>query len=126
MLGLGKNQTKGEWYTNWRAHPAKTIVDKRWDKKTNQWIPHRNHGTEINPIITHYPLTKLQASGNVYEPIEAYEEKWEHIESTDEDGSIIILASPIEGTRCRSDLPPLYLQWKQDWKRRLNAEKTKN
>jgi|3_EtaG_2_1085321.scaffolds.fasta_scaffold33124_3 hypothetical protein len=93
----------------------------------SEWL--KNHKAKTLPsgekIVKADPkhLTKLQESYNVYEPIEAYEEKWGHIESTDEDGSIIILASPIEGTRCRSDLPPLNVQWKQDWKRRLKAIK---
>ena len=45
-------------------------------------------------------LTKLQESYNVYEPIEEYDQYGQ-----------------------RSDLPPLNVQWKQDWKRRLKAIK---
>tara|TARA_R100000808_G_scaffold24460_1_gene56390 strand:+ start:1291 stop:1653 length:363 start_codon:yes stop_codon:yes gene_type:complete len=117
MLGLGAKNKPGKWYTNWRDHRASTIVDQRWDKKKKAWVPQRNHGTKINPEKMDYPLTELQESCNVYEPIEAYEEDWDHNEKTGQ-------GTPIPGTRRRSDLPPLYIQWKDDWKRRLNAKKT--
>ncbi len=123
MLGLGAKNKQAEWYTNWRDHPAKTIVDKKWDKKSKSWVPQRSHGKRINEEISKFPLTELQKSCNVYEPIEAYEEKWDHVESLEEDGVITILAFPIEGTRQRSDLPPLYQQWKTDWSRKNNARK---
>jgi len=116
MLGLGAKKKQAEWYTNWREHPADTIHDKRWDKKSKSWIPQRNHGSKINKEISNYPLTELQESCNVYEPMEAYEEEWNHDKDTG-------TGTPVEGTRRRSDLPPLYIQWKDDWKRRLNAKK---
>ena len=115
MLGLGKKSKIGEWYTNWRNRPADTIVDLRWDKKKKKWVPQRNHGTKINPEKVDYPLTKLQESCNIHEPIEAYEEKWQHNKDTGQ-------GTPIPGTRKRSDLPPLAEQWKQDWKNRSNAK----
>ena len=116
MLGLGKKHDKGTWYHNWRKHPAKTIYDKRWDKKTKQWVPQRNHGTIISGICADYPLTSLQTEYNVYEPIVAYRERWNHEE--DKQGNFIS-AEPIPGTREQHDLPPLYVQWKQDWQRRF-------
>ena len=122
MLGLGKKQKKGSWYTNWRSHPAKTIVDKRWDKETKKLVSQRNHGVRIDKEISTYPLTEIQKSYNIYDPIEAYVEEWEH-EST-KDG-VFINAYPKPGTRRRSDLPPLYIQWKQDWSRRLKNAKKK-
>jgi hypothetical protein len=80
-----------------------------------KWI--RDH--RVFPKNTQqYPLTDLQQCGTVYEPIETYSEKWKH--EVDKNGTMT-KAFPIEGTRHRSDLPPLYIQWKQDWKRRLNS-----
>ena len=62
-------------------------------------------------------LAHLNGELNIYEPIEAYEERWftkykkvgywEDYES----------AHPIKGTRRRNDLPPVYLQWKEAAKR---------
>ena len=114
MLGL-----KTTWYTNWRTHPAETINDKRWDKKAKKWVPQRNHGTEINHVLKQYDLTELQKSGNIYEPMEAYSEEWVH--HTDDKGNYI-KAELIEDTRVRNDLPPLYQQWKTDWKNRYATQ----
>ena len=61
-------------------------------------------------------LTHLQQTVNVYQPIEAYSEKWDHIE--DKETGKFVSANPIPGTRVRNDLPPLYIQWKEDWKTR--------
>ena len=63
------------------------------------------------------PLTDLQRSVNVYEPIEAYTEKWTHKENR-KTGEFLG-AEPVPGTRKRNDLPPLYIQWKEDWKNRF-------
>lgn len=63
---------------------------------------------------------------SVHEPIEAYEEKWEHVESRDEDGSMNVLAFPVEGTRKKKDLPSLAAQWRADAKRRGLPRETSN
>tara|TARA_R100000458_G_C8087870_1_gene119845 strand:- start:200 stop:538 length:339 start_codon:yes stop_codon:yes gene_type:complete len=108
-------------YKNWdsKGPAAKTIVDLGRDKKKKAWVPQRNHGKPILGKAKDTSLTKLQESCNVYDPIEAYEEEWKHDDKTG-------TGTPIEGTRQRSDLPPLYIQWKDDWKRRLNAKTTEN
>ena len=60
----------------------------------------------------------LTGEVNVYAPIEAYYEKFEHIE--DKNGNFIS-ARPIEGTRRRSDMPSLAQQWREDWAKRRKA-----
>ena len=55
---------------------------------------------------------------NVYAPIEAYYEQWEHNE--DEHGNFVS-ARPIEETRRRSDMPSLAQQWREDWTKRCKA-----
>lgn len=96
MSVFGKGHDHGTWYTNWRDHPN----------------PDLNHKVAV---CTFHDLTDLQKSGTVYEPIEAYMQKWKH--ETDKSG-ILTNACPI-GEPHRADLPPLYIQWKQDWKRRF-------
>jgi hypothetical protein len=91
MLGLGKGHDHGEWYANWREHPGKGTTGLGSFKHT---------------------LTPLQQNHEVYEPIEAYSEQWYHDRKGDNH-------HPIEGTRVRNDLPPLYLQWRDDYKRRF-------
>ena len=66
------------------------------------------------------PLTDLQKSVNVYEPMEAYTEQWNHVE--DKKTKKYISAHPVPGTLKRNDLPPLYIQWKEDWKNRLKLK----
>lgn len=103
MNRFGKGHDHGSWYKDWRDHPSELTKGKE---------------------ISRFPLTELQQSCNVHEPIEAYEEKWEHVETKDEDGNTNVLAFPVEGTRRQSDLPPLAQQWKQDWKRRTRSNET--
>ena len=74
--------------------------------------------------VTDPPLTELQKSVNVYEPIEAYSEKWTHREDTKT--KTFLGAEPVPGTRQRNDLPPLYIQWKDDWKTRLDVLKRRS
>ena len=66
--------------------------------------------------VTNVELTHLQKTVDVYEPIEAYVQKWTHV--TDNEGNFVS-ASPVEGTKKRNDLPPLYLQWKADYRKRF-------
>jgi|TARA_Y100000034_G_C6630477_1_gene275228 hypothetical protein len=94
MLGLGKGHNHGEWYINWRDHPGPLVKS-----------------TEIKD----YLWTQLQESCNVYEPIKAYAQQWKH--ETDKSG-MMTNAYPVGDPR-RADLPPLYTQWKQDWKKRF-------
>jgi hypothetical protein len=49
---------------------------------------------------------------DVYEPIKAWSEQWHHDKKGDNH-------YPIEGTKVRNDLPPLYLQWREDYKERF-------
>ena len=55
-------------------------------------------------------LMHLNGELNLYKPIEAYRQKWFHNNKTE-------TYYPI-GERVRDDLPPVYLQWKEDFKRR--------
>ena len=95
MSLFGKGRNHGTWYTDWREHPGELVKDTEVFKPKD--------------------LTDLQKSGTVYEPIEAYMQKWKH--ETDKNGTMTN-AYPV-GEPQRADLPPLYIQWKQDWKRRF-------
>ncbi len=52
-------------------------------------------------------LQKAHIRGDIdlYRPIECYEEQWNHETQTQ-------TWSPIQGTKKRNDLPPIYMQWK--------------
>lgn len=55
----------------------------------------------------------LQATVDVYAPIEAYVEQWIHISKKAKWGwDQFISAKPKPGTKKRSDLPSLATQWK--------------
>jgi len=77
---------------------------------------HKNKITKINKIQTQHN----EGTINVYNPIEAYSEEWVHVE--DKNGTFIE-AYPKEGTRKRSDLPPVATQWQQDYKKRFCKDK---
>ena len=61
---------------------------------------------ELNDIQKKHKAGEL----NVYSPVEAYTEKWEHI--ADKQGNFIS-AMPIPETRKRKDLPSIAQQWRE-------------
>ena len=76
-------------------------------------------------------LTKIQemhmnGSINIYLPVEAHSEKWIHnkmdestgTKSNHPDYGNFISAHPVPGTKHRNDLPPIYMQWKEDYRKR--------
>ena len=63
----------------------------------------------------------IKGNLNVYAPVEAYYQEWEHI--TDNNGDFVT-ARPKPETRRRADMPSLAEQWRNDWaKRRQRMEK---
>ena len=70
------------------------------------------------PPLTDLQREHIQGSRNVYTPIEAYSQEWEHIK--DAATGQFISARAI-GPKVRNDLPPLYVQWKDDYKRRFKS-----
>ena len=81
--------------------------------KTIKVNPNIMDEARINASLNATQLAHRRGLIDVYEPIEAYEERWvtkykkigywEDYESS----------HPVEGTQRRNDLPPIYLQWKE-------------
>ena len=93
---------------------TKTFKGVAGTEKTHEVIyPTRN--VDGDTWLTPAQKDAVKGIASIHEPIEAYQEKWEHI--VDERGEYVS-AHPIEGTRERKDLPPLASQWKADAKRR--------
>lgn len=68
--------------------------------------------------LTSSQKDSLRGVIDIYEPIEAYAERWSHC--VDQRGEYVS-AEPVAGTRERRDLPPLTSQWKADAKRRFGG-----
>ena len=64
-----------------------------------------------------HPLQLAHKQGEIdlYQPIEAYSQKWKTI--FDKHGEYVS-AHPV-GEPTRNDLPPVYMQWKQDFNTRF-------
>lgn len=84
-------------------HPAKAFIYKG---KTYDIL---GRCVKDNTKLNRLQKLHIQGEINLYQPIETYREKWFH------DAKVFY---PIEGTRRRDDLPPIYLQWKEDYRRR--------
>jgi len=61
-----------------------------------------------DPSLNELQQAHIRGEINLYEGIEAYSEKWHH------KGDVY---HPIKGTRKRNDLPPIYIQWKDQFRR---------
>ena len=67
------------------------------------------------PLSNHIQVLHQSGELNVYEPVEAYSEKW--ITKTKKQGywEDYVSAQPVPGTRKRSDLPPIATQWRESF-----------
>jgi hypothetical protein len=90
----------------YRSNRTKTTVVLRLDRSK----------LKENRNLTQLQQTHVAGDINLYAPVEAYEEQWEHIE--DKEGNFLS-ASPLPGTKKRNDLPPVSVQWQQDFKARF-------
>tara|TARA_R100000655_G_scaffold60649_3_gene99006 strand:+ start:1268 stop:1582 length:315 start_codon:yes stop_codon:yes gene_type:complete len=93
-----------DWYTN---NPSKKLNGKRWNYKDNLDSLHSLQVAHHNGEL------------NLYESVESYEENWVHLENRET--RTMIKAHPKAGTRRRNDLPPVYIQWKDEYRKRSLA-----
>ena len=120
--------------TNWRGlkHWLEEHRLKKGDTFTyvNPKTKEKKTGT-IQGRVEKDNLTSIQdahlnGSMNIYQPVEAYSEKWIHNKMDESNGTPrnhheygkFISAHPVPGTKRRNDLPPIYLQWKEDYRKR--------
>ena len=73
-----------------------------------------HYNCKEDPVLNVHQREHLEGTFNVYAPIEAYIEKWEHV--ADKRGQFIT-AHPIPGTRERKNLPSISQQWRSDWEK---------
>ena len=92
-----------EWYKN---NPSKALNGKRWAYKDNL--------EQLHSLQRDHHEGKI----NLYDSIEAYSVKWTHV--IDRNTKEFVSASPIMETSRREDLPPVYIQWKDDYRSRQN------
>jgi len=62
-----------------------------------------------DPNLNEIQRAHLRGEINLYEPVEAYTESWHH------KGDVYY---PIKGTRKPANLPPIYIQWKDAFRKR--------
>ena len=67
-----------------------------------------------DPSLNELQKAHIRGEINLYEGVEAYTETWYHNGDN---------YHPIEGTKKRYDLPPIYIQWKDAF-RRANGLRT--
>jgi hypothetical protein len=68
----------------------------------------------INSTLNTIQGEHLSGEVNLYENVETFKEKWFH------KGEVYY---PIEGTRVPDGLPPIYIQWKDDYRKRYVRRK---
>ena len=98
--------------------PVKKIGLKQWykDNPSPSYVEWQSSGrsSTTKKQLNQTQLDAVQGKINVYAPVEAYKQKWFHKKDT---------YYPLNGTRVREDLPPIYIQWKDDYRKR-NASNT--
>jgi len=81
-------------------------------------IAEDNYTIAEDTTLNKYQRMHLNAEINIYEPIEAYSQDYKHISHTSKDKYGLFRSAVPVGEKKRNDLPPLYLQWKEDYRRR--------
>ena len=84
--------------------------------------------SEEKKLTENFQMNKFQrehdeGTRNVYAPVEAYYQEWEHIE--DNKGNFVT-ARPKPETRRRADMPSLAEQWRNDWSKRMQRMEKRN
>ena len=69
----------------------------------------RFYDFRTDPSLNSLQLDHMKGKINLYAPVETYTEQWHHKGDT---------WYPIEGTREQATLPPVYIQWKDDYRKR--------
>ena len=116
MLGLGAKNKPANWYTQWREHPATTVtwVDRVTKKQRTLTISGKEYNYRDDDSLNNLQKAHISGELDLYSPIEAYTQKWKT--EYDKDGKYV-KAYPV-GTPTRNDLPPVYMQWKQEYGRK--------
>ncbi len=82
-------------------------------------VIHINRSSPVTHDLSALQKLHVLNQINVYEPIKSHEEKWETKTKRTGYWEDYVDARPIPSTRRRNDLPPIYMQWKDDWSRRV-------
>ena len=97
--------------------PVKKIGLKQWYKDHPSKPDMPKASSSCNAFYTPTQEAHLKGEINVYEPIEAYDIKWYHKGNN---------YYPIMQSKKRNDLPPIYIQWKDDFRKRNARTKPNN
>ena len=68
-------------------------------------ISSQHYDFRVDDTLNELQKAHVRGDIDLYRPIECYQEQWNHDNKTQ-------TWSPIEGTKKRNDLPPVYMQWK--------------
>ena len=106
--------------TEWaKAHPA---TEYTWKGVTRPILGR----TKISPKLNSLQVLHRNNELDLYEPVEAYSERWEHESEKPLIGKKhgkFISAHPVPNTKVRNDLPPIYIQWKESHRIRCGKNK---
>ena len=93
-----------EWYN---SHPSKELNG-------------RTYSAEHDDNLNRLQVMSLKGELDLRVPVESYSEVYEP--RYDKHGKYVS-ATAVVGTRKRNDLPPIYMQWKEDYRKRYVKEK---
>ena len=113
-----------KWLENNRLKEGDTT--KYFDRRTKVEKTITIRGKVDKENLTKIQEMHMNGSINIYLPVEAYSEKWIHNKMDESTGTKrnhrdygnFISAHPVPGTKHRNDLPPIYMQWKEDYRKR--------
>jgi len=104
------NPTKGRgWLTEWL------------NQNPNSNLNGRVYDSNKDPTLNSLQVAHKNREINLYAPVEAYNYKWKHYSNDDDQ---FVSCSRIEESRKRDDLPPVAVQWSQDFKRKQRNGKS--
>tara|TARA_R100000152_G_C6628255_1_gene76697 strand:+ start:157 stop:498 length:342 start_codon:yes stop_codon:yes gene_type:complete len=110
--------TKYKFDPKYENKPVKKIGLKQWakDNPSPAYLEWQHKEQPADILLNKTQVDHLEGKINVYENIETYTEKWYHKGNK---------YYPIEGTKVSDELPPIYIQWKDEYRKKHVRKKRK-
>ena len=91
-----------DWLKNHRVPVGHTFVHRG-----NTVVVNGNHyDYRKDDTLNSTQMAHIRGELDIYRPVQTYEEQWTHDNRKQ-------TWAPIDGTKKRNDLPPIYMQWKR-------------
>tara|TARA_R100001082_G_C4323284_1_gene142133 strand:+ start:446 stop:754 length:309 start_codon:yes stop_codon:yes gene_type:complete len=92
------------------------MLEKFYKENPGKLLNGKVYNAKEDNTLNSLQVAHMRKEISLYAPVEAYTEKWSH--RFNKETEQFIEAHPVSGTRKRNDLPPIAVQWQQEFRKR--------